>query len=50
MVPIEGSAPMKEKLADAQMVRITGHMSTDGRGCPRSVQAANVEFLGSKTT
>lgn len=50
MVPIEGPAAIKEKLADGQSVRINGYMSTDGRGCARSVQAANVEVLGSGKT
>lgn len=46
MVPIEGASSIKEKLEDGKSVRVTGYMSTDGRGCPRAVQATDVEIFG----
>jgi hypothetical protein len=46
MVPIVASAAVKSKLEDGASVRITGHMSTDGRGCPQSVHATDAERLG----
>lgn len=46
MVPIEGSSSIKEQLEDGKSVRVTGNMSTDGRGCPRAVQASEIEIFG----
>jgi hypothetical protein len=48
MVPIEASAGLKAKLKDGASVRFTGYMSTDGRGCPRSVHPTDVECLGNE--
>ena len=46
MVPIEAGAALKDKLKDGATVRLTGHMSTDGRGCLRSVHPTEVECFG----
>lgn len=46
MIPIEASADLKAKLKDGVSVRMTGYISTDGRGCPRSVHPTDVERLG----
>jgi hypothetical protein len=48
MVPIEASAAVKSKLEDGASVRLTGHMSADGRGCPRSAYATDAERLGTQ--
>lgn len=45
MVPIEGAAAVITNLEDNRMVRLLGNMSTDGRGCPRSVQATEAELI-----
>jgi hypothetical protein len=46
MVPIEASVTVKDKLEDGAMVRMTGYINTDGRGCPRSVHPTEIERLG----
>lgn len=46
MVPIEASVAMKAKLQDGASVRLSGYMSTDGLGCPRSVHPTDIECLG----
>jgi hypothetical protein len=50
MVPIEGSSSVKEQLEDAKSVRVTGYMSSDGRGCPRAVHASAVDVFGKSSS